>query len=61
MNRKSKTKSVEKFPMRAPIAQMRAELKQKPAASKPEGQSAVGTPGDGLVQPLPGDREPMFL
>jgi hypothetical protein len=51
----------EKFPMRAPIAQMRAELKQKPPSSKPESQSDVGAPGDGLVQPLPGEREPMFL
>jgi hypothetical protein len=95
VNRKSKTKYGEKFPMTRPIAQIREELKQKPLSSKqhgstrgqsgivsadgaervlemdlfkhalavpvPENKSDVGQPGDGLVQPLPGDREPMFL
>jgi hypothetical protein len=96
VNRKSKSKYGEKFPMRAPIAQMRAELKKvsdpiaeidaaieeafanmKPVVSSPAEripEIVSGTkiaplaepvptddPGDGLVQPLPGEREPMFL
>jgi hypothetical protein len=77
VNRKSKTKYGERFPMTRPIAQIREELKQKPVASSPaqmipESVSGpkiaaldepvpTGNPGDGLVQPLPGDREPMFL
>ncbi len=31
------------------------------AVPLPENKADVGEPGDGLVQPLPGDREPMFL
>jgi hypothetical protein len=58
MNRKSKTKYGERFPMTRPLAQIREELK-KPHNDKPE--QDVGQPGDGLVQPLPGEREPMFL
>lgn len=92
MNRKSKSKYGERFPMTRSIAQIREELKQKPLASKqstcgqsgivsadgaervcemdlfkhalavPESQKeAVGQPGDGLVQPFPVAREPMFL
>jgi hypothetical protein len=57
VNRKSKSKYGERFPMTRPLAQIREELKQK----KPESQSDVGQPGDGRVQPLPGEREPMFL
>jgi hypothetical protein len=58
MNRKSKTKYGEKFPMTRPIAQIREELKQK----KPESKKDVGQPGDGLVQPLPGEqRELTFM
>jgi hypothetical protein len=58
VNRKSKSKYGEKFPMTRSIAQMRAELKQKPV---PKPEEPVGAPGDGQVQPLPGEREPMFL
>jgi hypothetical protein len=71
-----KTKYGEKFPMTRPLAQIREEFK-KPVASNPAemipevvsgtkiaslGQPVpTGNPGDGLVQPLPGEREPMFL
>jgi hypothetical protein len=79
VNRKSKSKYDEKFPMTRPIAQMREELKQQPVASSPAERIPetvsgskiaslaepvpTGDPGDGLVQPLPGDQrdEPMFL
>jgi hypothetical protein len=63
----------EKFPMTRPLAQMREELKQKPLSSSPaemipETVSGTkiaslaepvptGDPGDGPVQPLPGDQE----
>lgn len=49
----------EKFPMTRPIAQIRADMKKKPESDSQK--KDVGQPGDGLVQPLPGDREPMFL
>lgn len=39
MNRKSKSKYGEKFPMTRPIAQIREELKQKPLSSKQHGNA----------------------